>query len=282
MPRSITDTLPLTNSLKIPQLGFGVYQSPTDVCVESCNTALDVGYRHIDTAQYYGNEGEVGQAVKNHAVDRKDVYLSTKILSAQGSVDDSYQACVDSVNKLDPDTGYVDLFLIHSPNGGKASRKEMWQALERLYDEGKAKSIGVSNFGIKHIDELKEFAKVWPPHVNQIEVFPHPILSCSQQLLTYTSFTLGFNSEKSSTTPTTTPSLSKPTAPWCATKRPTTRLWPASPRSTPSLPTRSSSGTVSRRAGFLFPRATRLSVSRRMQMFMALISTMRISRLWMI
>lgn len=169
-PRALVDALTLANSVKIPQLGFGVYKSPTDVCVKSCLTALENGYRHIDTAQFYGNEKEVGQAVQQSSVPRKDIFLTTKILSAAGSVDRSYQQCVESVGKLDPDGGYVDLFLIHSPNSGKEKRREMWQALEKLHQEGKAKSIGVSNFGIQHIEELKQFAKVWPPHVNQIEV----------------------------------------------------------------------------------------------------------------
>jgi diketogulonate reductase-like aldo/keto reductase len=168
--RSLTDTLALSNSIKSPQLGFGVYQSPTDVCIQSCLTALKSGYRHIDTAQYYGNEKEVGKAVQQSEIARKDVYLTTKILTAAGSVDESYRSCVDSVKKLDPDTEYADLFLIHSPNSGKDQVKEMWQALEKLHSEGKAKSIGVSNFGIKHIEEMRKYAKVWPPHVNQIEV----------------------------------------------------------------------------------------------------------------
>ncbi|WZH49663.1 Alcohol dehydrogenase [Fusarium acuminatum] len=172
MERSKSDTLPLANSVQIPQLGFGVYLSPPEVCVNSCLTALEAGYRHIDTAQYYGNEAEVGQAVQKSNVDRNDVFLTTKVLEAAGSVDLTYAKCVESIKKLDPESGHVDLFLIHSPNSGAVKRKEMWQALERLYEEGKAKSIGVSNFGIKHIDELKQFAKVWPPHVNQIELHP--------------------------------------------------------------------------------------------------------------
>ena len=115
----------------------------------------------------------MGDAVKESGLKRDEVYLTTKILSAGGSVDKSYQKCVSSVNKIDSgDKGYVDLFLIHSPNAGSKARKEMWQALEKLHEEGKAKSIGVSNFGIGHIKELKEFAKVWPPHVNQIELHP--------------------------------------------------------------------------------------------------------------
>ncbi|KAI6752372.1 hypothetical protein HG530_013741 [Fusarium avenaceum] len=172
MERSQSDTLPLANSVEIPQLGFGVYLSPPETCVNSCLTALEAGYRHIDTAQYYGNEAEVGQAVQKSTVDRNDVFLTTKVLEAAGSVDLTYAKCVESIKKLDPESGHVDLFLIHSPNPGAAKRKEMWLALERLYEEGKAKSIGVSNFGIKHIEELKQFAKVWPPHVNQIELHP--------------------------------------------------------------------------------------------------------------
>ncbi|KAF4468399.1 alcohol dehydrogenase [Fusarium albosuccineum] len=170
--RSISDALSLSNSLKIPQLGFGVYRSPTEVCVKSCLTALECGYRHIDTAQFYANEKEVGIAIKQSGLQRQDVFLTTKILTAGGSIEKSYAKCLDSVRNLDSEKGYVHLFLIHSPNSGPAARKEMWQAIEKLYEEGKAKSIGVSNFGIQHIEELKSFAKVWPPHVNQIELHP--------------------------------------------------------------------------------------------------------------
>ncbi|KXJ90765.1 2,5-diketo-D-gluconic acid reductase A [Microdochium bolleyi] len=183
--RAITDTLALAASGggSIPQLGFGVYKSPQNLTVASCQRALDVGYRHIDTAQFYGNEAEVGDAVREYTtktsqerLTRSDIFLTTKILEAGGSVDKSYAKCVESVRKLNPETGedggYVDLFLIHTSNVPVEQRKEMWQALERLHEDGKAKAIGVSNFGIKHIEELKGFAKVWPPHVNQIELHP--------------------------------------------------------------------------------------------------------------
>ncbi|ETI23251.1 hypothetical protein G647_05050 [Cladophialophora carrionii CBS 160.54] len=171
---TINDTLPLPNSsVRIPRLGFGVYQSPASVCVQSCLSALQAGYRHIDSAQFYANEHEVGEAVRKSGLSRSEVFITTKILSAGGSVEKSYQKCLDSVEKIDPGRdGYVDLFLIHSPNAGSAKRKEMWQALEKLYEKGKVKSIGVSNFGVGHIEELKEYAKVWPPHVNQIELHP--------------------------------------------------------------------------------------------------------------
>ncbi len=171
---SITDRVPMPKcAVKIPRLGFGVYQSSTSQCIQSCTNALKAGYRHIDTAQFYANEAEVGQAVRNASsmgIKRQDVFITTKILSAGGSFAKSLQKCTDSVEKIDGKDGYVDCFLIHSPSGGKEKRKEMWQALEKLYEQGKAKSIGVSNFGVENTEELKSYAKVWPPHVNQIEV----------------------------------------------------------------------------------------------------------------
>jgi diketogulonate reductase-like aldo/keto reductase len=140
---SLTSTLPLTNtSVQIPRLGFGVYQSSTSQCVASCLNALKAGYRHIDTAQFYANEAEVGTALKQSELPRSDIFVTTKILAAAGSVDKSYKQCRQSVEKIDQgEKGYVDLFLIHSPNSGSAKRKEMWLALEKLYEEGRAKSI---------------------------------------------------------------------------------------------------------------------------------------------
>lgn len=153
-----------------PSSGLRRLPIPPAQCIESCTTALKVGYRHIDTAQLYGNEAEVGAAVRQSGLKRADVFITTKILSAGGSFAKSLQKCTDSVDKIDGTEGYVDCFLVHSPKGGKEQRKEMWQALEKLYETDKAKSIGVSNYGIGHIEEMKAYAKVWPPHVNQIEV----------------------------------------------------------------------------------------------------------------
>lgn len=177
----ITDTLPLPSSnIRIPRLGFGVYQSPINQCTKSCLDALKAGYRHIDTAQYYMNESEVGEALKQTDVPRSEIFVTTKILSAGGSVQKSYQRCVESIKKIDSKNGYVDLFLIHSASGSKEKRKELWLALEQLYREGKAKSIGVSNWGVGHIEEMKSYAKeVTVPHVNQIELHPY----CSQRTI---------------------------------------------------------------------------------------------------
>jgi diketogulonate reductase-like aldo/keto reductase len=172
---SLISTLPLANSShKIPQLGFGVYQSPPETCVKSCLTALKAGYRHIDTAQYYANEEQVGQALRESGLKREEVYLTTKILSPGNDVDSTYKSVLDSVEKLAGKDGYVDLFLIHSPNAGPEKRKLMWLALEKAKAEGKAREIGVSNYGIGHIEEIKKIGKGWPPAINQIEVRQAP------------------------------------------------------------------------------------------------------------
>ncbi|KAF2221367.1 aldo-keto reductase [Elsinoe ampelina] len=171
---SLQSTLPLVNlEYKLPALGFGVYQSHGDTCLKSSLYAIKSGYRHIDSAQYYANEAQVGQAVQQSGIPRSEIFLTTKILSAGSSDEDTYQSIVESVKKIDPSTKpYADLFLIHSPNGGLDARKRMWLALERAHKEGLIRAIGVSNHGIGHIEKMKEYASVWPPHVNQIELHP--------------------------------------------------------------------------------------------------------------
>ncbi|OGM39666.1 aldo-keto reductase [Aspergillus bombycis] len=170
---TITDLVPLPNSaVRIPRLGFGVYRSPPTQCVLSTSKALEAGYRHVDTAQFYANEKEVGDAIRASGIPRNEIFVTTKILVPGGSPDATYSKLLASVEKIGGPDGYVDLFLIHSANSGALGRKEMWQALERLLEEGKTKSIGVSNWGVKHIEEMKSYAKVWPPHVNQIELHP--------------------------------------------------------------------------------------------------------------
>lgn len=114
----------------------------------------------------------MGEAARQSGIPRNEVFLTTKIMSAGGSAEKTYKKCLDSVHKVDGENGYVDLFLIHTPGGGPAAVKEMYQALEKLESEGKVRSIGVSNFGIGHIEGMKNYARIWPPHVNQIEVSP--------------------------------------------------------------------------------------------------------------
>ncbi|KAJ5199052.1 Aldo/keto reductase subgroup [Penicillium cf. griseofulvum] len=176
----ITDLLPLPNSsVRIPRLGFGVYRSPTNQCVQSCLKALDAGYRHIDTAQFYANEAEVGEALRTTSVPRDQIFVTTKILSPAASLEATYDKLLASVHKIGGADGYVDLFLIHSSSSGSAGRKLLWQALEKLHAEGKARSIGVSNFGVGHIEEMRSYAQVFPPHVNQIELHPW----CQQRVI---------------------------------------------------------------------------------------------------
>ncbi|KAK5673724.1 hypothetical protein LTS12_029770, partial [Elasticomyces elasticus] len=177
---AITDLVSLPNStVQIPRLGFGVYRSPAQQCVESSRRALEAGYRHIDTAQFYGNEAEVGSAIQQSGIARREIFATTKILSPAGSPEATYSKLLESVEKVSGENGYVDLFLIHSSGSGSSGRKLLWQALERLLEEGKTRSIGVSNFGMGHIEEMKAYAKVWPPHVNQIELHPW----CQQRVI---------------------------------------------------------------------------------------------------
>lgn len=175
-PLAITDTLALKHTdRRIPQIGFGVWQSQRNQCVESCTNALKAGYRHIDTAQGYSNEAEVGEAVQKSGIPREDIFITTKYVARGKNADEAYESAVESVKKCDPrPDGYVDLFLIHMAAMGSERRKMLWQVLERLRDEGKAKTIGVSNWGPHHLDELKSYAKAWPPAVNQIEVCSSP------------------------------------------------------------------------------------------------------------
>ena len=147
-------------------------QSPTPTCVKSCLEAFKSGYRHIDTAQYYANEEAVGRAIRESKLPREEIFVTTKILSPGKDLDTTYKSIEQSVGKIDVKKNYVDLFLIHSPNGGAESRKLMWQALEKAKADGLVRNIGVSNYGIKHIEEMKEYSDStnWPPVVNQIEV----------------------------------------------------------------------------------------------------------------
>ncbi|UNI14193.1 hypothetical protein JDV02_000848 [Purpureocillium takamizusanense] len=173
------------NNVSIPRLGFGVYQLYSQSCTDAVLAALAAGYRHVDSAQLYRNESETGaavqQAIAAGQLRREDVFLTNKIRNpVPGGPEKTYQSALDSVHKLGGDGGYVDLFLVHIPGTKREAREEMWQALEKLYAEGKAKAIGVSNFRPQHIEEMKEYAQVWPPQVNQLELHPW----CQQRELT--------------------------------------------------------------------------------------------------
>jgi diketogulonate reductase-like aldo/keto reductase len=167
---TIKSTSKLLSGGTIPLLGFGVWDSPKDITTKSCLEALKVGYRHIDTAQGYGNEAEVGNAVKQAGLKREDVFVTSKIFSAAADAQATYDKCAESVRKCGGENGYLDLMLIHNITPGAEGIEMIWQQLEKLQSEGKIKSIGVSNFGVAHIEQMKKYAKIWPPAVNQLEV----------------------------------------------------------------------------------------------------------------
>lgn len=169
---TLNSTLTLRPGNKIPLLGFGVWDSPSHLTTQSCLSALKTGYRHIDTAQVYGNEVEVGKAVKECGLKRGDVFITSKVLTPGDDDEATYQKVLDSVKNIDGENGYLDLMLIHNSTSGTEGVKKMWQAMEKLHSEGKIKAIGVSNFGVGHIERLKDSAKVWPPAVNQLELHP--------------------------------------------------------------------------------------------------------------
>jgi 2,5-diketo-D-gluconate reductase A len=162
-------TLTLNNGHTIPQLGFGVFQVPPDQVIEPVETALEAGYRLIDTAAAYGNEDGVGKALANSGIPRDELFVTTKLWNADHEYDDALRAADTSLSKLGLDV--VDLYLIHWPTPGRGNFVETWRALEKIYAEGRARSIGVSNFSIHHLNRLRSEATVVPA-VNQIELHP--------------------------------------------------------------------------------------------------------------
>ena len=162
-------TISLNNGNEIPQFGFGVWQVPEDQVVEAVSTALEVGYRHIDTAAMYGNEEGVGEAIAKSGVDRSELFVTTKLNNDAHGHDEALAALDESLRGLGLD--YVDLYLIHWPLPGQDKYVETWKAFEEMYASGRARSIGVSNFHANHLNRLIAETNVRPA-VNQIEVHP--------------------------------------------------------------------------------------------------------------
>ncbi len=162
----------LNNGQKIPQFGFGVFLIKPEETFAAVTSALASGYRHIDTAEMYGNEKEVGEAIAKSGLDRADVFLTTKLNNDAHRPDDARRAFDGSLAALGTD--YVDLFLIHWPlptryDGDYVST---WNTLEEFYQDGRARSIGVSNFQAHHLRRLHTESEV-PPAVDQFEVHPY-------------------------------------------------------------------------------------------------------------
>ncbi|HEX5256576.1 MAG TPA: aldo/keto reductase [Mycobacterium sp.] len=165
-------TIELNDGVSIPQLGFGVFQIKPDETAAAVKTALEIGYRHIDTAEMYGNEKEVGQGIRDAGLDRGEVFVTSKLNNGFHKPDDARRAFDKTLKKLDSD--YVDLFLIHWPlptlyDGDFVST---WKVFEEFARDGRARSIGVSNFQVAHLERLVNDTHT-VPSVNQIEAHPY-------------------------------------------------------------------------------------------------------------
>ena len=168
MSLKISDGIKLNNGIKIPKFGFGTYNlTDKRETFNAVRAALDAGYRLIDTARMYNNEELIGKAVNESGIPREEIFITTKLWTNEHGYDNAHRVFKDSLKKLN--TGYIDLFLIHWPSGGK--RKETWQAMQEIAATGECRAIGVSNFTERHIDELVESGGTVPA-VNQVEFSP--------------------------------------------------------------------------------------------------------------
>jgi len=163
-------TIRLNNGVEIPQFGFGVFQVPPEETAQTVRAAFDAGYRHIDTAQMYGNEEGVGQALAESGLSRDEVFITTKLNNDGHSFDAAVKRLDESLAKLRTD--HVDLYLIHWPRPREDRYVETWKGLEKAHQDGKARTIGVSNFQPHHLDKLLEETETVPA-INQIELHPH-------------------------------------------------------------------------------------------------------------
>ncbi|KAI5840820.1 NADP-dependent oxidoreductase domain-containing protein [Morchella snyderi] len=166
---ALASTITLANNTPIPRLHLGVYQTSGTPCTRAVTHALAAGYRAIDSAAWYHNEREVGAAIAAGAVARADVFFTTKLQSNESfaatkrAVDESLARC---------GLAWIDLYLLHSPYGGRERRAECWRAVVECVKEGKVRCAGVSNFGVRHLQQLLEDCPEDKPLVNQVEVHP--------------------------------------------------------------------------------------------------------------
>lgn len=168
---AIDSTVELLNGVEMPRLGLGVWRAEAGEQTEhAVLSALEAGYRGIDTASLYKNEADVGRAIRKSGVPRESVFVTTKVWNSEQGYDTTIASFHDSLKRLEMD--YVDLFLVHWPVVGKY--KETYRALEHLYEQGKIRAIGVSNFLVHHLEDLMGSCRI-KPMVNQVEM--HPLLT---------------------------------------------------------------------------------------------------------
>ncbi|MGW2200921.1 aldo/keto reductase [Streptomyces sp. NPDC001774] len=163
-------SLTLNNGVEMPQLGFGVWQVPDDEATRAVATALEAGYRSVDTAAIYENETGTGRAITESGIPREELFVTTKLWNSEQGHDTTLRAFDASLDKLGLD--YVDLYLIHWPVPAKDAYVDTFRAFEKIYADGRAKAIGVSNFLPEHLERLIGETSVVPA-VNQIELHPH-------------------------------------------------------------------------------------------------------------
>jgi 2,5-diketo-D-gluconate reductase A len=167
---SAVPTITLNNGVSIPQLGFGVFLIEPGDTKDATLAALEIGYRHIDTAEMYGNEAQVGEAVRASGIDRDDIFVTSKLNNSFHDYDDALNAFDQTLKELAFD--YLDLFLVHWPLPGVGDFVETWKAMEEIYRSGRCRAIGVSNFQKHHLQRLFDETEIVPA-VNQIEVHPY-------------------------------------------------------------------------------------------------------------
>ena len=160
----------LHDGVEIPQLGFGVFQVPPEDTQAAVEEALEAGYRHVDTAAAYRNERGVGAAIASSGIPREEIFVTTKLWNSQQGFESTLGACEKSLERLGLD--YMDLYLIHWPVPTNGRALDTWRAFERIYEEGRSRTIGVSNFRIEDLEMLEREADTLPT-VNQIELHPH-------------------------------------------------------------------------------------------------------------
>ncbi len=160
----------LNNGVRMPQLGYGVFQVPDDETAAVVKTALETGYRSIDTAAVYGNEKGVGQAIAESGIARDELFVTTKLWNSAQGYDSTLKAFDDSMAKLGLEQ--LDLYLIHWPTPERGKFVDTWKAFEKLYADGRVRAIGVSNFQPAHLERLMDAANVVPA-VNQVELHPY-------------------------------------------------------------------------------------------------------------
>ncbi|MCJ1908318.1 aldo/keto reductase [Planococcus ruber] len=160
----------LNNGLKMPQLGFGVWQVPDDEATAAVANALKAGYRSIDTAMIYQNEKGVGKAIKDAGLPREELFITTKVWNSDQGYENTLRAFDESLERLGLD--YVDLYLIHWPTPQFDEYVDTYKALEKLYNDGRVKAIGVCNFEIEHLERLLSECDV-KPVLNQVECHPY-------------------------------------------------------------------------------------------------------------